>query len=201
MKNYEEMAKLVLEARDEHVRKRKKHAAMMKVILPVSAGFCFAALIWYGFGNNGDDISHIQNIPIIIGSGTSAVSEMSAEAKTTASKAASITSANTETAGASATEAAAIVASPTTAAAVRTELTGSSAGNVTTQTVPQTVQTSAATSTKRPAVTTSVFVPPWFGGVTTVDLSPSETTDTTTTATTQTTAVMTASDVMSNDNF
>lgn len=206
MKNYEEMAKLALEARDEHIRRKKKRAATMKVILPVSASFCFAALIGFGFLNNKDDLSHIQDIPINTGSEAPAVSATTTEAKATAAGTATpITAANTRTTGASSVEAAAVVTSRTSAATARTEIRGSSANAVTTQVIPQTVQTSEATRTKRPDVTTSIFIPPWHGGLggaTTVDLSQSETTDTTTTETTQTTAaVTTASDVMSKDDL
>ncbi|MDE5862215.1 MAG: hypothetical protein K2H28_08495, partial [Ruminococcus sp.] len=48
MKNYEEMAKYVLEVRDEYVRKKKKRQAVIRKYAPVVFGFCIAVIVGLG---------------------------------------------------------------------------------------------------------------------------------------------------------
>ena len=48
MKNYEEMAKYVLEVRDEYVRKKKKRQAVIRKYAPVVSGFCIAVIVGLG---------------------------------------------------------------------------------------------------------------------------------------------------------
>lgn len=48
MKNYEEMARQVLEARDEYIRKKRKKQAMIRRYASVVSNFCFAVLIGFG---------------------------------------------------------------------------------------------------------------------------------------------------------
>lgn len=48
MKTYEEMAKYVLEVRDEHDRKRKHRIAAAKRVIPAAAGICGALIIGFG---------------------------------------------------------------------------------------------------------------------------------------------------------
>lgn len=48
MKTYEEMAKYVLEVRDEHDKKRKHWIAAAKRVIPAAAGVCCAFIIGFG---------------------------------------------------------------------------------------------------------------------------------------------------------
>lgn len=48
MKNYEEMARCVLEARDEHNRKMQIRQAKLRRAVPAAAGFCTALLLGFG---------------------------------------------------------------------------------------------------------------------------------------------------------
>ena len=48
MKTYEEMAKYVLEVRDEHDKKRKHRIAAAKRVIPAAAGVCCAFIIGFG---------------------------------------------------------------------------------------------------------------------------------------------------------
>lgn len=48
MKTYEEMAKYVLEVRDEHDKKRKHRIALAKRVIPAAAGVCCAFIIGFG---------------------------------------------------------------------------------------------------------------------------------------------------------
>lgn len=60
MKNYEEMARCVLEARDEHNRKVKSRQVMIKKYAPVVSSFCFAVLLGFGVWHR---MSNIPRIP------------------------------------------------------------------------------------------------------------------------------------------
>ena len=60
MKNYEEMARCVLEARDEHIRRKTKRQAMVKRCVPVVSGLCVAILIGVGVWKN---VTRLPDIP------------------------------------------------------------------------------------------------------------------------------------------
>lgn len=59
MKNYEEMAKCVLEARDEHISKKKIRRAKIKKYAPAAFGLCFALLLGLGV------LRHVSDLPLI----------------------------------------------------------------------------------------------------------------------------------------
>lgn len=63
MKNYEEMARCVLEARDEHNRKVKSRQAKIKKYAPVVSSFCFAVLLGFGVWHHLNDIPRIPTQP------------------------------------------------------------------------------------------------------------------------------------------
>lgn len=63
MKNYEEMARCVLEARDEHNRKVKLRQAKIKKYAPVVSSFCFAVLLGFGVWHHLNDIPRIPTQP------------------------------------------------------------------------------------------------------------------------------------------
>lgn len=59
MKNYEEMAKCVLEARDGHISKKKLRRAKIKKYAPVVSALCLAALLGFGV------LHHIKDLPLM----------------------------------------------------------------------------------------------------------------------------------------
>lgn len=59
MKNYEEMARCVLEARDGHIRKKKLRRDKIKKYAPVVSALCLAALLGLGV------LHHINGLPHI----------------------------------------------------------------------------------------------------------------------------------------
>ena len=59
MKNYEEMARCVLEARDEHDRKVKIRQAKIKRYAPIVSSFCFAVLLGFGVWHHMRDLPRI----------------------------------------------------------------------------------------------------------------------------------------------
>ena len=59
MKNYEEMARYVLEARDEHNRKVKIRQAKIKRYAPVVSSFCFAVMLGFGVWHHMSDLPRI----------------------------------------------------------------------------------------------------------------------------------------------
>lgn len=59
MKNYEEMARCVLEARDEHNRKKKIRQAKIKRYTPVVFSFCFAVLLGFGVRHHMNEFPRI----------------------------------------------------------------------------------------------------------------------------------------------
>lgn len=59
MKNYEEMAKCVLDARDEHISKKKTQRAKIKKFAPAAFGLCFALLLGLGV------LRHVSDFPLI----------------------------------------------------------------------------------------------------------------------------------------
>lgn len=60
MKNYEEMARCVLEARDGHINKKKIRQAKIKKFAPVVSCFCLAVLLGFGVRHS---MSGLSNIP------------------------------------------------------------------------------------------------------------------------------------------
>ncbi len=59
MKNYEEMAKCVLEARDGHIRKKKLRRDKIKKYAPVVSALCLAALLGLGVLHYISGLPHI----------------------------------------------------------------------------------------------------------------------------------------------
>lgn len=64
MKNYEEMAKCALDARDKYVKKKKRQQALMKRYAPAVLSICFAAAVGSGIWNHMNDHSEIPIKPV-----------------------------------------------------------------------------------------------------------------------------------------
>ena len=63
MKNYEEMARNVLAARDEHIRMKKKRQAAVRRYMPIVMGFCFSLLIGCGVWQHMHHLPPVSPVP------------------------------------------------------------------------------------------------------------------------------------------
>lgn len=64
MKNYEEMAKCALEARDKYIKKKKRQQALIRRYAPAVLSLCFAVVIGFGIRNHMNNPSGILIKPV-----------------------------------------------------------------------------------------------------------------------------------------
>lgn len=64
-KSYKEMTRCVLEARDEHLKKKRRKQLVIRRCIPVMSSFCFAVILGFGFWKNINKMPEIEPKPSI----------------------------------------------------------------------------------------------------------------------------------------
>ena len=172
MKTYDEMAKYVLEVRDEHEKKRKRRIYIAKRAVPALAGVLGAFIIGFGLWNNykrPDTLPTPSTVVECETTMTASTAQTTPKAVTTALTTSAVTSkidANTTTSTTAAssstavyvtTKAATTDAKPETTA---TQITSKPAAETISSTIPRITSTTTVTQT----VTTTTTDPEMTGG-------------------------------------
>jgi len=172
MKTYDEMAKYVLEVRDEHEKKRKRRIYIAKRAVPALAGVLGAFIIGFGLWNNYRRPDMLPTPSTVVESETTAIAstaQTTPKTMTTSVTASAVTSktdANTTTSTTAAasstavyvtTKAATTAAKPETTA---TQIISKPAAETISSTTPRITSTTTVTQT----VTTTTTDPEMTGG-------------------------------------
>ena len=72
-KSYKEMTRCVLEARDEHLKKKRRQRLIIMRCVPALSTFCIALIIGFGFWKNIPQMPEIETIPPITEATTEAI--------------------------------------------------------------------------------------------------------------------------------
>lgn len=73
-KGYKEMTRCVLEARDSHLKKKRRNQVVIRRCIPVISSFCFAAILGFGFWKHISKMSEIESKLSIVESTTTELS-------------------------------------------------------------------------------------------------------------------------------
>ncbi|MBR5684093.1 MAG: hypothetical protein IKW96_12610 [Ruminococcus sp.] len=81
-KGYKEMTRCVLEARDEHLKKKQRQQAMFRKCVPAVSSFCVALILGFGFWKHINKMPEIESISPTVEATTESVPATEKESST-----------------------------------------------------------------------------------------------------------------------
>ena len=81
-KGYKEMTKCVLEARDEHLKKKRRQQAIIRKCVPAMSSFCVALILGFGFWKHINKMPEIESISPTVEATTESVPATEKESST-----------------------------------------------------------------------------------------------------------------------